>query len=41
MTLPGAGGSRRERDGRAVMSGVFLAELHPWALVDWERRVIR
>ena len=25
----------------AVTSGVFLAELHPWALVDWERRVTK
>lgn len=23
----------------AVVSGVFLGELHPWRLVDWERHV--
>jgi uncharacterized protein YciI len=23
----------------AVTAGVFVAELHPWDLVDWERRV--
>jgi len=23
----------------AVISGVFVAELHPWGLVDWSRRV--
>ncbi len=23
----------------AVVSGVFLAELHPWGLVDWERHI--
>jgi uncharacterized protein YciI len=22
----------------AVISGVFVAELHPWTLVDWEQR---
>jgi uncharacterized protein YciI len=22
----------------AVISGVFVADLHPWALVDWEQR---
>src|SRR5678815_1949428 len=22
----------------AVVSGVFVAEVHPWGLVDWERR---
>jgi uncharacterized protein YciI len=22
-----------------VVSGVFVAELHPWGLVDWEKRV--
>jgi len=25
----------------AVVSGVFLADVHPWALVDWERHVER
>jgi len=23
----------------AVISGVFVAELHPWGLVDWARHV--
>jgi len=23
----------------AVVSGVFLADLHPWGLIDWERRL--
>ncbi len=23
----------------AVVSQVFTAELHPWGLVDWERRI--
>jgi uncharacterized protein len=23
----------------AVVSGVFVGELHPWGLVDWEKRV--
>ena len=25
----------------AVVSGVFLADVHPWALVEWERHVKR
>ena len=23
----------------AVVSGVFVADVHPWRLVDWERHV--
>jgi len=46
--MPGGGAFEAANDGEAravvaadpaVVSGVFVADVHPWRLVDWERHV--